>query len=298
MNAVRFSLRAMACDWGVEILGESDAYAEQAASAAFAEVERLERVLSRFVASSDVSRIAAASVGDAVRIGIEAFECLELAESVWQESDGAFDVTYASAPTAREEGSTGAENAPQTEAEVRHPRLRLDRSTLSVTVLAPGTTVDLGALGKGFALDAAAEVLADWGVAGARLHCGGSTVISRGDGPSGAPWEVALRDPFDAAQALARCRPGALALSGSANAARSHIVDPRGRAIDSRRAVWALAPSAALADALSTAFLLLDDDVVGAWCARHARCGAIVARCDQGWSVTHFGAAAGTLATA
>ncbi len=296
MNALRFTLRAMACDWGVEILGEPDAYAEQAASAAFAEVERLERVLSRFVPSSDVSRISAATPGEAVRVGIEAFECLELAERVWRESDGAFDVTYASAQAVDANAAGG--DAGAAPAEAGHPRLRLDRATLSVSVRAPGTTVDLGALGKGFALDAAAQVLTDWGVGGARLHCGGSTVVSLGDGPSGAAWEVDLRDPFDATRSVARCRPGALALSGSANAARSHIVDPRGRPIDERRAVWALAPSAVLADALSTAFLLLRDDALAAWCERDTRCGAIVARHDGGWTVTHFGAAAGMLVDA
>ena len=89
----RFEHDAMGTTFEVIALGKDTDYAEDAAAAAFDEVDRLELELSRFMASSDVSQIAALKPGGRARVGIAAFEALKLAEEVHAGTGGAFDVT-------------------------------------------------------------------------------------------------------------------------------------------------------------------------------------------------------------
>jgi thiamine biosynthesis lipoprotein len=270
-----FERRAMACVWGVGIVGADAKQAEQAARAGFAEIERLEGELSRFVATSDVARINALRAGQAVRVGVDVFDCLELALRVSRETAGAFDVTAAS----------GAAAAPGA-------RIELDRAALTVRMPADGTVVDLGGIGKGYALDQAAALLRDWGVGAALLHCGQSTVYALGS-PAGQPgWTVGVRDPRQPAAVLGQVRLRGAALSGSGRRLHgAHIVDPRtGNPATGADGAWALAPSAALADALSTAFMVLSAAEVSQYCARHAQVAGLVLPAGGGEQrCKHFG---------
>jgi thiamine biosynthesis lipoprotein len=107
---------------------------------------------------------------------------------------------------------------------------------------------------------------------------GESTVRGIGRAPDGGPWRAALRDPEDEARALASVEIGARALSGSGVTLHGeHIIDPRtGRPARCRTAAWAMADCAARADALSTAFMVMDDAQVAAFCAAHPQAGAAV----------------------
>jgi thiamine biosynthesis lipoprotein len=269
-----FERRAMACVWGVGIVGADAKQAEQAARAAFAEIERLEGELSRFVATSDVARINALRAEQAVRVGVDVFDCLELALRVNRETAGAFDVTADSA---------GARPA---------GRIELDRTAMAVRMLADGTVVDLGAIGKGYALDQAAALLRDWGVGAALLHCGQSTVYALGSPPGQPGWTVGVRDPRQPAAVLGQVRLRDAALSGSGRRLHgAHIVDPRtGCPATGADGAWALAPSAALADALSTAFMVLSAAEVSQYCARYAQVAGLVLPAGGGEQrCEHFG---------
>jgi thiamine biosynthesis lipoprotein len=263
----------MGCTFEIVIPGHAWREAEQAARAAFTEVERLESCLSRFRPESDVSAINALCAGRSARVGIETIECLRLALEVYRESGGVFDVAFASA------ASGGPVQPRPTVADLNiDPRERL------VTPLRDGVRLDFGALGKGYALDQMRPILQDWGITAALLHCGQSTVLPLGRPPGGEDWVVALRDPRDQDRALRRLRLGGRALSGSGRAIHGeHIVDARsGRPPESTRAAWALAPSAAQADALSTAFMLMPSEGVEAYCREHPEAWGAVMRCTPG----------------
>ncbi len=279
----RFRHDAMATTFEVFILGEEAEYARQAAEAAFDELDRLELELSRFVETSDVSRVSGLDAGGSTRVGIAAFECIELASRVHAETGGAFDVTVG----ALAELWSAAEGEPSEEALAR-ARERTGMRLIetgdehhAVGVGATGLRLDLGGIGKGYALDRMAELLQDWSVERALIHSGESSVVAIGSPPGGDAWSLGLRDPGDRARTIGafRLRDGR-SLGGSGRLLHgSHILDPRtGRPAEAALGAWAVAPSAALADALSTAFMVMSADEVADYCAQHADVSGMVVR--------------------
>ena len=255
----RFTHDAMACTWEIYVAGEDAAYAEQAARTAFDEADRVEQELSRFIEHSDISRINALDAGQSTCVGADACECLELALRIHAETNGAFDVTA---------GSLALTGRPTATAE---PRFEIDRTRRLVTVRAGDVAVDVGGIGKGYAVDQVVAILRDWSIRTALVHAGQSTVYAIGNPPDRAGWTVAIRNPQDHSASLGVVLLRDRALSGSGSLVHGrHIVDPRtGQPATGPLGAWALAPSAAVSDALSTAFMVLSPDQVADYCGRH-----------------------------
>jgi thiamine biosynthesis lipoprotein len=154
----------------------------------------------------------------------------------------------------------------------------VDRASRTVFVSADNVEIDLGGVGKGYAVDRVADVLRDWNIDSALVNAGQSTLLALGCAPDGQPWRIAIRDPRDHARSLGAVRLADRALSGSGVALHGqHIIDPRsGAPARGGLGAWALAPDAALSDALSTAFMILSDDEIEAYCADHNAVGAIM----------------------
>jgi thiamine biosynthesis lipoprotein len=260
----RFGREAMACTFEVLLVEEDAKYAEQAALAALAEVDRLEQELSRFVPHSDVARINALQPGQTVQVGIETLECLRLAGRVYEETGGAFDITF------RSRGVVGAPHAAAP--------LELDPKSRSIGVGADRMQIDLGGVGKGYAIDQIVAILRDWSISAALVHCGQSTVFALGSPPGATGWSVAIRDPVKHDESLGAVQLSDAALSGSGRKLHGdHIIDPRsGQPVEDRLGAWALAPSAALSDALATAFMIMAPNEVGEYCQRRARVSGLV----------------------
>jgi len=280
----RFAHEAMACTFELFIPDQQRGYAEQAARAAFAEVERIEQELSRFVSHSDVARINSAPPEEPVQVGMETLDCLKMAAAVNVETNGAFDVT---AGAVAETHSPPRAVSPTCNPDGRSPapvigmkHLEIDQKNRTVTALTAGLRVDLGGIGKGYALDRVVDLLREWQIHSALIHAGQSSVIGIG-GPheEADAWSVQLRDPGGV-----RARPASVllrqcALSGSGSLLHGpHIIDPRsGHPAASAWGAWAKAPSAALSDALSTAFMVMSRSEVDAYCGAHENMAGILA---------------------
>ncbi|MCD6288240.1 MAG: FAD:protein FMN transferase, partial [Candidatus Hydrogenedentes bacterium] len=235
-----------------------------ASRAAFDEIDRTEQYLSRFIESSDISRLNLLGSTEPVRVSVDTFDCLSVAVREYRATDGAFDVT-----ARRDTISPGTDC------------LELDRQEMTVRFKVAGARIDLGGIGKGFALDKAAELIDDWrdesmGIGPVFLHGGGSTVLAVGAPPGKKGWVVRVgygTDDGDGARNI-KIKDRALSASGSA-VKGAHIIDPAtGKPAAVRVRDWVSIDgkteyAAATADALSTAFMIMPTETIEQYCANH-----------------------------
>jgi FAD:protein FMN transferase len=279
---------AMATTFTVRATHADAPYARQAVAAAFAELDLLETRLSRFVEHSDIACLSRLTRGQEAVVAPDTFDCLRIALDVQRATGGAFDVAYASAPQGATVGLPDrAPPAPDTAGQAnrgtasaakpaptspRAARIQLIPSGCRVRVLADGVRLDLGGIGKGFALDRMAEVLNEWEVECALLAASTSTWLALAPPPGEPGWPVAF-GPDAAPRRLLLARR---AFSASGKTVKGdHILDPRtGRPAAQAARAWAAAASGALADALSTAFLVMTEPEVRAYCRAHPSVGA------------------------
>jgi len=259
----RFSHEAMATVFEVHGVHEDAGYAAQAAQAAFDLADRLERELSRFLPNSDIGRVNHLASGESTRVSPSAMECLVIARHVFELTGGAFDISI----------GTGL------------PSLELDPDDFLVRATKSDVRIDLGGIGKGYTVDLMAELLEEWGLDRALVHGGFSSVLAL-ESPAGRDgWPLTLSDPGAPSRVLARLSVRQTALGASGLRKGDHIVDPRtGEPARGRRAAWVAVPrpaaagteartaegprlaAAAVADALTTAFMLLSPEEVKTLC--------------------------------
>jgi thiamine biosynthesis lipoprotein len=170
--------------------GEHDIdYLSRAATECFCELDRIEAELSRYKPNSDIARINRLLPGEVIRVGMATIDCLGLALAVADETSGAFDVTVGSLMDAYR-NRDGSERIPGSEELRRAGKVtggnlfEVDRGRLAVKVLGEGVSLDLGGVGKGYALDQMGGVLENWSIFDALLNAGDSTVLALG-APSG-----------------------------------------------------------------------------------------------------------------
>ncbi len=272
--------RAMATMFEIVIAGLDEAEARDVADAAFVEIDRMERLLSRFNPYSDISRINAAQPGKDVVVEIESAECLRAARRVWEQTEGAFDITA---------GSPAAPGGPKAPAGMR--RIVIDEDSMSVRRLDANVRLDLGGIGKGYAVDVAADLLVEWGVKNALCQGGNSTVRAMGRKPGRDGWQADLQNPSNDRDNLGSVTLHDRSFSGSSTAHSRHIIHPRtGKAISADRAAWALADDATTADALTTALCVMDDDEIKRFAKRNPKLSFILGRRVEGkWRLKAMG---------
>jgi thiamine biosynthesis lipoprotein len=278
----RFAHQAMATTFEAIVQYEDKFYAQQAAQAAFDEVDRLERDLSRFLENSDVARINNLPALRPLPLSLDTFECLRISAEMSRETGGAFDVTVGLLVDCwRDEEKKPRTPTPEELQSAReHTGMHLisfDEPTHAIALATSPVRVDLGGIGKGYAVDKMAGMLREWSIDRALIHGGFSSVLSL-DAPHGTGgWPVTLSHPLDRRRTLVRLELEHVAVSGSGVEKGPHIIDPRrGEPVRSKIAAWSIASDAARADALSTAFMLMTPDETASYCAQHPRVRALL----------------------
>lgn len=272
----RLNRRVMACEFEVIACDEDGDRAAAAAHDALDEAARLEFCLSRFVETSDIARVNARGAAEPVRVSPETVEVLEAARRLCAVTDHAFDVTAAPLTRlwreARANGRPpGRRRIAEALAHVGMHHVHTDADDNTVWLDQPGTEIDLGAIGKGFAVDRAAEALLRYGIADFAVCGAESTLRVLGTAPDLTPrqsgWLFRPRNPLDPSREVAAfcLSRGAVATSSQTEQqfrhrgkVFGHVLDPRtGWPVPAECATILIAPNATEADALATAFLVL-----------------------------------------
>jgi len=271
-----FSRRAMATDFVLMLPGMNGKYAEIAVQA-LAEVDQLEAMLSIYRPDSDISRLNRAAGSGPIGVSLETFQILARAAEISEQTGGAFDVTAgplveAWGFTKRQGAKPSKEIIDQAKQRVGFDKLILDPNKCTAELAHPGMSVNLGAIGKGFALDQIAYKLESAGVTDFLIHGGKSSVLVRGDDDSGSEqgWKIAIEHPVCPGKRLGglRLRNESLGTSGSGKQffhhqgkRLGHIIDPRtGWPSGDLLSLTVVSPSAMDADALATALFVMGSE--------------------------------------
>lgn len=256
MEVFRYSTKSMNTDFEIQMLAKSELYAKSAAYDLFAELERLEGDLSMFIDGSSVSMMNSLKVGE---IGIVMEPTLELlAASMYASniSKGAIDVCMG-------EFFLNAKNKAHIDSPSK-AEFEIDAESFRVRKLAPGK-LDFGAIGKGFALDVLAQKLVDaWEIDTARLTFGGSSQLALNTPEGVDSWNITF-----AGQKVDWFKFKNCALGSSGTAIQGmHILDCRSAKAPENPPLrtWAICDSATVADAMSTAFMILSRDEISEIC--------------------------------
>jgi thiamine biosynthesis lipoprotein len=283
----------MATRFEIVLHGREPNALRAAGEEALDEIDRLEAQLSLYQPGSEVARLNREAHKQPVRVTPALFQLLQRARELSTESGGAFDITIA--PLVRCWGFMDGAGAMPEKAAIDDARekigmqlLEFDAEDFTVRFMRPGVMIDLGAIGKGYAIDRAADVLRETGVSNALLHGGTSTAFAMGRQPDGSRWKVAVTPPSNdmSAAPLTVVEIEEESLSVSAVWGRSfrvgekaygHIIDPRtGFPAESALLSAVVLPDATESDALSTA-LLTAPELIETFADRRPRMRCLVA---------------------
>ena len=304
---------AMACLFAFQFgITEPD---RQVAMAAFDLVDRLEEQLTVYNDQSEVSRINQLAANQQIPVEPLLFGLLSRCVEWSRQTKGAFDIT--SGPLIRIWGFKDHRGRVPSEEElagalqvVGSDKLLLDRRRKTIHFARPGVEINLGSVGKGYALDRVLGSFRQAGYQGALLSAGHSSLLALGRPSWDEAWRVDVRHPQESKRCLAkvRLRDSAMSTSGVSQQwfeqqgkRYGHLLDPRtGRPVEGTLQATAVAPSAALAEALSTAFFVAGPQWAEQYCRQNPQIGALVvsgAAPGSPMKVHQAGAIAAELAT-
>ena len=288
METVTLARHAMATRFEIVLHGENESALRAAGEEALDEIERLDGQLSFYNPHSQISRLNARASREPVQIEPRLFELLSRAKQLSLALDGAFDITIA--PLMKAWGLAGGsgriptdEELEAAQAKVGMEHVHLDEARCEVRFDRAGVLLDLGAIGKGYALEEAAGLLRDVEIESAFIHGGTSTAYAIGTPPDAESWRIAVEDPKFSERAMLDpesvtgeeratsrlmtielCDEGisVSAIWGkgfqSQDRAYGHVLNPRlGRPTEGAALAAVVSPSAADTDAMATGLLTL-----------------------------------------
>ena len=284
---------AMACRWEIYLNAGQYKHGQAASIDALDLVEDLEAQLTVYNDQSELSRLNFDAAESPVSVEPRFFALLQESLDLYQATNGAFDITASPLSKLwgfhRREGRIPDEQAiADTLQTVSSNHIQLKADNHLVAFSQSGVEINLGGIGKGYALDRCAESLVDAGIDHFLIHGGQSSILARGcrTGQQRS-WTVGVRHPLRPDRRLVEVVLDGRALGTSGTAAQSffhqgrrygHILDPRtGQPAESMLSTSVVAPTAAVADALATAFYVMGMDASLEYLAEHPEIGAILA---------------------
>lgn len=290
METLTLARNAMNTRFEILLHGDDRVQLQSAGEQALEEITGLESQLSLYRPTSEISAVNRHASERPVRVTPPVFRLLSHAQRLSEETSGAFDVTVA--PLVRAWGFMGGsgsrpgpESLSRARALVGMHKVLLDPEAFTVRFLEPGMMIDLGAIGKGYAVDQAVEVLTEAGVSCAFVHGGTSSSYGLGIPPDVPSWKAAIAMPGwidgvaqpseggetlrgDSLLATVELCGESLGVSAiwgrsfrdEAGRTFGHVVDPRtGEPVQGGLLAAVVTSSAAESDALSTALLTLGE---------------------------------------
>ena len=297
---LQFGRRAMACQFEIFLNAGQYADGPDAALSALELIDQLEAQMTIYRETSEIAEINRRAAEVPVAVEPRLFELLSQAVELSRQTEGAFDIT--SGPLTKIWGFHRRAGAVPPDDElaaalgrVGSQFLTLDTANLTIHFQKPGMEINLGAIGKGHALDRVAEAMMAAGISDFLCHGGQSSVLARGtcgvgdrgtEGDHAGGWVVDLRHPLRPERPVVeiRLRDRALGTSGAGTQffrhqgrRYGHILDPRtgwpGEGVFSATVV---APTAAEADALATALYLVGPQRAVEWRQAHPEIGLLM----------------------
>ena len=271
-NTLTVAAEAMATRFEVAIHGAAEATLRAAAEEAFWEIDRLESMLSLYQPTSEIAHINDHAASEPVPVSPELLTLLLRCRSLHVETGGAFDIAIA--PLMRcwrfmnDTGSVPTEDAIATALTctgMQH--VRLDEENCTVSLAKEGVMLDLGSIGKGYALEQAAALLDENEFENFLIHGGTSTVCAHGTQADGTPWRIAVKHPDDSQPPLqiVDLQDESLSVSGIGGKSfvdeegrdQGHVINPRtGRPTQAACVTAVICESATESDAWATALLV------------------------------------------
>jgi len=272
LSLVRRAHYVMGTVFEIEAYGSDANRTAAAIEEAFQAIRQADAILSDYRDDSELSRLNRDGAQGFVALSPDLYGVLQTSVEYSRVTDSAFDVTVGPLVDTWRRASKQdrwPEDGELSRARslVGFGRLQFDAARRAARFTQPGMRVDFGGIGKGWAIDRAAEVLRKQGIERALISAGTSSVYAMGAPPGEAAWKIAVRHPLreDAALAVVSLRDESLSTSAGyeqddeiAGRPYSHILDPRtGLPVEGMRSATVIAPTAAESDALSTAAFVL-----------------------------------------
>lgn len=265
-NVQSYTCEAMACEFTFHLVGERSLLMDSAIAEAEELLATLENRLSLYVENSDTCRINRAKVGETILVTEATIDCLLQAFDASGRFQGKFHPFMGQAALIAKNQKESVERFLDLENESpfsNEPVIAMDSESNAIQKLREGPLLDFGGIGKGYALDRLASHFREWDFSQGLLESAGSTFVAL-DAPEGeSGWELEIG--YESSVRFVTLTSGnALASSGELFQG-THVVDPDPSSAESLwRRSYAFAENGALADAASTASLLLDSDSVAA----------------------------------
>jgi thiamine biosynthesis lipoprotein len=289
-DTIRLETRAMACSWSV-ILDPGPPQQVMLASDALSIVHELEAQLSVYRPDSELSRINAGAAATPQAVEPKLFDLLQQCRELVDSTQGTFDPAVRNLVLlwrqSRREGHVPTQGDVDSALAVTGmSHIAIEPAERTIAFDRPGVGFDLGAIGKGFAVDRAVDRLDQHGMPSFLLHGGLSSLYARGEHHGQGGWPVGIKDPLFTEERYATLllRDQGMATSGSniqyfrcQGRRYGHILDPRtGWPAEGLLSVTVIAPTAAQADALSTALYVMGLENALTWCDNHPEIGVIL----------------------
>jgi FAD:protein FMN transferase len=242
--------------------------ASQAIDKAFAEIVRLDGVMSNYKPESDLSRLNRNAHFHAEKVPADLYRIIEESVKYSRVSGGKFDITVAPLVDLWKAALRGERVPTQAEQEALRTCVGYEKIELTppdtVEFHSPCMRIDVGSIGKGYAVDRAVEILRANGINNALIDAGQSTIYGMGAPPGQSAWEVHLRDPSGRVDPQVMLSENSVSTSEQTpasllgNETAGHIIDPEnGRPLETKFALSIVAKTGSASDALSTTLLLV-----------------------------------------